>query len=210
MGRFSASLQCVRKIKNHAAARPAKIEIRRNILDEVGRQAHVFDGFAGTGEMHKAVWHEAAGYVGCDLERAHDGRTAFVADNRRVLRAIDLARFGIFDLDAFGSPWEQVLIVAARRKVAPGETIGLVLTEGSGLKLKQGDMPLALAELAGMRGRPAGVARWQDALTERALNGLMRKMQCSIVRRWQANGKTGAGVRYIGLVLKGQDASASS
>jgi hypothetical protein len=66
--------------------------------------------------MWTHVWREAAGYVGCDLKWFADERCCYVADNRRVLRCADLSSFTCFDLDAYGSPWEQALIVAARRE----------------------------------------------------------------------------------------------
>jgi len=202
--KWSGDLKRIGKIKNHRASKSAKVEIRQNVLGAIGQEARVFDAFAGTGEMFKAVWSEAAGYVGCDKDWVRDERLAFVADNRRVLRALDLSPFSIIDLDAFGSPWEQAIIVAGRRQVAAGESFGLILTDGSGLTLKQGGIPNALAELAGLKGKLSGLARWQDDVIERALNGLCARMNVTIERRWQAKGKTGAGVRYIGLVLVGQ------
>lgn len=204
MGKFFESLKGSAKIKNHRAAKSAKVEIRQHVLNAVGRDVHVFDAFAGTGEMFGAVWHEAAGYVGCDMDWARDDRLCYVADNRRVLRAIDLRRFSIFDLDAFGSPWEQAIIVARRREVEPGELIGLILTDGSGLSLKQGGLPKALAMLTGMRQRLPGLQRWQDDLISRAIDGVARMMGCTVEARWQAIRKTGAGVRYVGLVLRGK------
>ena len=138
------------KSDNTAEAERAKITIRRNVLAEVGAEhASVFDAFAGEGRMHAAVWHEAARYIGCDTRFFTDYRPAFVADNRRVLRAIDLAAFNLFDLDFDGSPWEQAYIIARRRKLRPGERLGLVLTEGTGLASKLNTMSAAMALLAG-------------------------------------------------------------
>ena len=83
--------------------------------------------------MWREVWHEAAAYVGCDLKWYRDERLAYVADNRRVLRAIDLKPFNVFDFDAWGAPWEQVLILIARRPLRrrrahrPGADRGLGL-----------------------------------------------------------------------------------
>ncbi len=192
------------KTNNHAATMPAKIELRRRVLEAIGADnARVFDAFAGDGKMFDAVWSKAARYVGCDLEWYRDAREAFVADNRRVLRSIDLTAFNVFDLDAWGAPWEQAIIVAARRPVKPGERIGMVLTEGSGLKLRVGDYPLSLRAIAGIRGRAAGGSRSQDELMARALAGLCRRMRCTIAKRWQAKGKTGAAMIYAGLVLEG-------
>ncbi len=57
--KFAASLRRSSKTDNHAKALPDKIEIRRRILAEIG--APVFDAFAGSGQMHRHVWHGAPG-----------------------------------------------------------------------------------------------------------------------------------------------------
>lgn len=205
---FSGALANVKKIDSHPRSEADKAEIRRLVLEAIGAGAKVFDGFAGEGVMHDRAWHKAAGYVGCDTRLMMDDRVAFVADNRRVLRAIDLGQFNVFDLDAYGSPWEQVLIVAARRKVKVGETIGLVITEGSGLFLLQGGIPASLRIAAGVSGKMAGVSRSGDDMIDAAIVGVARRMNCEIKRRWQAKGHTGARMRYIGLVLEGQTIAA--
>lgn len=203
---FSSTLKSSgKKTNNHPAAAKAKAELRQNILDNMGPEnCHVMDAFAGDGSMFRKIWHQAKGYVGCDLVFYRDDRSAYVCDNRRVLRAIDLSPFNIFDLDAYGSPWEQALIVADRRKVATGETIGILLTEGSSLNLKMGGMPKALQMISGLRSGIAGANRNQDAIIDMAIAGLCRKMNCELVKRWQATGKTGAAMRYIGLVMVGK------
>jgi hypothetical protein len=206
MGRFAKSLTG-KKIFNHREGFGAKVEIRANVLSEIGK-ANVFDAFAGPGEMYRAVWRGADSYVGCDLTWYGDDRIAFVADNRRVLRCIDLSAFNVFDLDSFGSPWEQAIIVAARRKVVVGERIGMILTEGSGLKLKMGQPPAALAELCKLRGRIAGLIRGKHELIDKAIGSLAARMNCSIMRRWQADREARASVSYIGLVLCGSDSEA--
>jgi hypothetical protein len=50
------------------------------------------------------VWRHTGGYVGCDLKPQSDARLMFCADNTRVLRAVDVAKFAIFDFDSYGSP----------------------------------------------------------------------------------------------------------
>ena len=205
--KFSRGLR-KKKINNHAgAAARAKVQVRENVLDEISRAGidgvHVFDAFAGDGEMWRQVWRKADSYVGCDMTWYRDERVVFAGDNRRVLRAIDLARFNIFDLDAWGSPWEQVMIIAARRRVAPGECIGVILTEGSAMKLKLGGYPAALRILSGLRGLPAGGARGRNELTDRAILSFCRRLKARPIRRWQAIGKTGTPVVYIGLIIEG-------
>lgn len=192
----------VSKIKNTHGARPAKAEIRRNVLDAVPSPA-VFDAFAGRGEMYHDVWVGADRYAGCDKEWHPDERKAWVADNRRVMRCIDLSAYNIFDLDAYGSPWEQAIILSERRLVAAGEMIGVVLTEGSGMKMKQGGLPKGLQVVAGLRDRVAGTAALADEIVDRAIEGLAKRMACRVVGRWQAKGKVGSRMLYIGLVLQG-------
>lgn len=206
MGRFAKSLAASNvKTNNHAASARVKGEIRRHVLEEVGAErAVVFDAFAGDGAMWRAAWQKAAAYVGCDRRWYRDERTAYVADNRRVLRCLSLDRFTVFDLDAWGSPWEQALIVATRRQVAQGERIGLVLTDGSALGLKMGNYPAALRVLARVRPGAAGGSRSGEELMDRAIAALARRMRCKVARRWQARGKTGAQVAYVGLVLIGE------
>lgn len=206
MSKFSERL-AGRKVKtnSHPAGRKAKAELRRRVLAAIGaKEARVFDAFAGDGEMWRMVWREAGGYVGCDLKWYPDERRAYVVDNKRLMRALDLRAFNVFDLDAWGSPWDQCLILAARRPIEKDELVGILLTEGSSFNLKLGGMPKALQQLAGLRGHLAGGARQQDKLIDWAIAGLAKKMNCAIVSRWQATRSGGAAMRYIGLVLKGK------
>jgi hypothetical protein len=192
------------KTDNNPQAFRAKVAIRKSVLDAVGRDRGVFDAFAGSGEMYSAVWKDAAAYTGCDQKPQRDGRLLFCADNRRVLRAIELAPFSIFDLDSYGSPWVQAIIIADRRRVAAGELLGLVLTEGAGFAYKSNIVPEAIAVLTGLRTGIVGLSKKQDAVIDKAIAGLARRMSCTVVKRWQAEGRTGAAMRYIGIVLKGK------
>lgn len=192
------------KVENAKHGWKAKTQIRRNVLELLGpQQTRVFDAFAGPGLMWEHVWKDAALYVGCD-ERWYreDTRCCYVADNRRVLRSADLSVFNCFDLDAYGSPWEQALIIAARRRVKPGERLGLVVTEGTSLK-RFGGLPHAMRQAAGLsRAGEMGAGRMHDEVIARALGGIVRRMKCRIVTQWRAVGVTGASPRYIGVVIE--------
>jgi hypothetical protein len=146
------------KTDNNPQAFKAKVTIRRNVLAAVG-EAKVFDAFAGSGQMYSAVWREAASYTGCDQKLQRDERLMFCADNRRVMRAIDLTAFNLFDLDSYGSPWVQTVILADRRKVQSGEVIGLILTEGAGFAYKSNIVPQAIAILTGLRQGIVGMSK---------------------------------------------------
>jgi hypothetical protein len=192
------------KTDNGSQAHTAKVAIRKNVLSAID-DARVFDAFAGSGEMFSAVWKNAAFYTGCDQKPQKGDRLMFCADNRRVLRAIDLAPFNVFDFDSYGSPWEQAIILAARRSTKPAEMLGLILTEGTGLFFRNNGIPIAIAELTGLRRiGMAGVAKNQDWIINKSIEALARRMNCDVVKRWQAEGRTGAAMRYIGLVLRGR------
>ena len=103
----------------------------------------------------------------------------------------------------YRNPWEQCLILAARRKVAPGEKIGIVLTDGSALKNETWQHANRAQKIAGLRDNVASAARLQDSLIDRAIVNLAKSLNCKILKRWQATGKTGAAVVYTGLVLQG-------
>lgn len=191
-------------VNNHPSSAADKSGLRRRVLAAIPG-ASVFDAFAGAGRMWRSVWRNAAAYVGCDLKWYRDrDRMAYVGDNRRVLRAIDLAGFNLFDLDSYRSPWDCALIIADRRAVATGELIGIVLTDGSLIGLKLGKTPNALAELAGIASGARGMSHQYHQIIDRAVSALCERMRCDVVQRWQAQGQTQAGVMYIGLVLRGR------
>lgn len=90
-------------VDNNDQAHAAKVKLRELVIEHIA-DPHVFDAFGGSGAMYSAVWHKAKHYTGCDQKPQGDDRLMFCCDNRRVLRAIDLKPFNIFDLDAYGFP----------------------------------------------------------------------------------------------------------
>ncbi len=195
-----------RKTNNHSVALPAKVEIRERVMAAIGgpERAVVWDGYAGEGQLYRRVWHRARGYAGCDQTWYRDDRLLYVADTRRVMRVIDLSEFTVFDFDPWGSPWEPVIILCARRAVAPGERLGLCLTEGSALKVKMGKLPTGLARLVNWPPGTPVVQMMLDDIITSAIGEVTRRLNCRLVHRWQAHGKTAARVLYIGLVLEGR------
>jgi len=192
------------KTDNSERGKADKIAIRRAVLAQFS-EAHVFDGFAGSGILFRAVWAKATSYAGCDLRFFRDKRTAFVCDNRRLMRCLDLKTFNVFDFDSYGGPWEQCMILAERRPVAPGERVGLVLTEGSRMKMTFGSMPKLLANLAGMEYQTVGTHRDVVAVVDRALAEFCRRWKVQIIKQWRAESHALGSGRplYIGLVLEG-------
>jgi hypothetical protein len=194
----------IKQSDNHPAALKAKVQIRQNVLAAIGAEtASVFDAFAGEGVMYQRVWHQAASCVGCDETKfCQDERLAYVGDNRRVMRGLDLTRFNIFDFDAYGSPWDQVYLMIKRRPVAPGERIGMVLTEGQGMKMDMGGMSYSLSRIAGVRQFMPGMGSAQEQVIDRAIARTAEAMGCKIEKQWQAVSKHSSTIRYIGLAME--------
>lgn len=139
------------KVHNSGGTLGVKVELRREVLREI-QPARVLDVYCGpVGEMFARVWSSAESYAGIDREwRTEDARRRYVGDNVRILRALDLAAYNVFDLDAFGSPWEPMVILAARRRWARGERGAVVLTDASSQKGRFGGTVRGIADLLGL------------------------------------------------------------
>ena len=201
--RFSKSMGTPRKVNNHPHAFEAKADIRRRVRDklrELGQEVHVFDAYGGDGQMHRAVWSEADSYTGCDLEWFRDERHMYCGDNARVLRAINLDGYNVFDLDAYGSPWEQAIIIAHRRRWKPGELFGVIFTDGAGFTMKFGGLPGAVATLTGLPRRYAAASRKRSWIVGRAVAGWLKLIDAQVVLQLAAERKSGAAMHYIGIV----------
>lgn len=191
---------------NNLAALSAKIDIRKAVLANV-QPARVLDCFCGRGEMYRAVWREAAIYAGCDARPwKQTDPPRFVADNLRLLRALDLAQYNIFDMDAWGSPWGQMEIVLHRRQWSVAERGAVVITAGaSGM----GPLSKSLMRFLGITTPPRSVAAWLE-LHERALSVWLERSRVKPIKSWRATRPTNSGGKaggdnmlYLGIVFEG-------
>lgn len=194
---------------NGRGAIGAKMQLRRNALEAVEHPS-VFDAFCGDGHMWQAVWSEAESYLGCDEKQLSlaEKHRRLVCDNKLALRSLDLSQFNIFDFDAYGSPWEQMVILAARRIWAPSERGAVVLTDGTSRKLRYGGAPHAMAQLAGVGASGAPTDATTETWQSFALAGWLKAANVKPLRQWRAEGKgSGLGGQrmvYTALVFEGQ------
>jgi hypothetical protein len=119
--------------------RGEKIAIRRRLLGAIGSPS-VLECFAGEGKIWQELYRDLP-YLGLDLKAISDERPLVRMDNRQYLRSADLSPFNFFDLDAYGSPWHQFLIVLHRRLIQPGEKIAVALTDGLDFKMRMSGLP---------------------------------------------------------------------
>lgn len=195
---LSTRLRDTKKIAHQPGAMVAKADIRRRVLAGV-TPSHVLDVFAGDGGMYRRAWREADSYTAMDRKWFRDDRRAYVGDSLLMLRGIDLNAFTIFDVDSYGSPWPAAWTIAKLRRWDRPETIGFVLTYGSGFKIKFGQVPVVEAAMAGME--HVGFAA-RDILLDNCLSAWLRQVGGTVLRRWQATAGNGqSGMIYTGLVI---------
>jgi len=202
------------KCDNAKGARAAKIELRRNVLELV-RPSRVFDAFCGLGEMWRGVWRDAEEYLGCDERQwtQSEQHRRLVCDNKLALRALDLSRFNVFDFDAYGSPWEQMTILAARRRWECGERGAVVFTDGTSMKLRFGGLPHSMASLVGVPTHKGATDADTDVIVRMALSAWLRRCNVRPLRQWLAQGhgseKGGTRMLYTAVVFEGKAISDS-
>jgi hypothetical protein len=126
-----------------------KIKIRRRLISMLNAPPSVLDCFAGEGKLY-AECYKGMAYLGLDKKKITEGRNLLNIDNLKYLRSADLVRFNIFDLDAYGSPWHQFLIILKRRRIVPGERIVIFLTDGLQIQARLGDLPHGLKPYCGI------------------------------------------------------------
>lgn len=190
-------------VDNSHDARRAKVELRQWVLREV-QPARVIDVFAGDGEMYRDAWSKAAEYLGFDERPIHDARSLMIGDSYQLLRAIDLRRWNVFDVDCYGQPWQALLIIAARRQWAAGE-IGAVVCTDSSLRTKFGFASHAQVAANGLDTRIVGktTASDRDSMTSLGIARWSRSAGVTINAMRRAASTRSSGMSYYAIVFSG-------
>jgi len=103
----------------------AKVRLRvENLPDK--KQILVLDAYCGSGRIWQAVQEWANNHkitvTGIDTKRA-TGRMHLVGDNLKFLAGMDLSRFDVVDLDAYGCPYKQLSAILTGERVQPGTVV---------------------------------------------------------------------------------------
>jgi hypothetical protein len=184
----------------------AKIALRKTAAAWV-EEPRVLDLYAGPGILWNQVWKKSQ-YDGCDRDWfRNDPRRLWVADNLLLARALDLSRWNVFDLDAYGSPWRLWWIIAIRRQLQPGERVAVVFTDGTSMRARLGRIERHLAHLAGFRPDFPQAPKIWDKIVARAVNNLAQIHKAKLARLEIAHQKS---VYYGAALLQGLEKSTSS
>jgi hypothetical protein len=197
------------KVHNSAPAR--KAELRLRLINELGGPSacRVLETHSGPGLMRKLAYGGVSDWVGLDQDPESPG--AIHHDSREIMRAIELGKFNLIDIDAFGSPWEHLWILSARRKMLPGEIVAVALTSGLQGSNAARTQNVRLAgwskQMASAVGVSGGVPH-RLFVGERGANHLAHRLVVSWfsgceVKLWLAARSRHGGAWYFGVVLQG-------
>lgn len=113
-----------------------KVKIRLDNLPS-SKEISVLDCFHGDGKIWSEIKRRAniqINVVGIDKKNNKNG--AMVGDNIKVMRSIDLNKFDVIDLDAYGSPFKQLFVLFEKKYK------GTVYF--TSIQTMQGNLPLGL------------------------------------------------------------------
>jgi len=88
-----------------------KVAVREWGLKQI-TEPHVLDLFCGYQAIRK-LCYQGMPYLGIDVKP--DTPADIHCDNREYLKTADLAPWNLMDIDAYGNPWEQFLLISKRK-----------------------------------------------------------------------------------------------
>ena len=118
----------------HSSFTSAKVDLRKEFLKKLGiNNPKILDVYAGPGTMWKKAYNKSKNYLGLDLEFFNDERRMVYGNNADYLRCSkELDTFDVFDLDAFGVPFECLAIICNRLQWTKKNKVIVFLTDGTG------------------------------------------------------------------------------
>lgn len=190
--------------KTNNAKTDAKKKIRLKILNSISSPS-VLEVYCGSGDMYYDVWSKADNYLGIDKNKYFDKRATICGDAIKAVSTIDLSEFNIFDIDAYGSPYD-VLKIIMQRIPKNKNKYGFVITDGISMDLRLGRICKGVRYFTGIDFHVAKRAAIlhdefiKDTISyiERELNGVSSDF---II----ANGRTGAAMKYYAFTISCAD-----
>lgn len=113
---------------------PAKVRVRVDYIKTLDQdQLHILDAFAGEGKVWQKIEELLPErkfiYLGIDKKK-YSRPNVIMGDNQKVMKGLELHKFDLIDLDAFGFPWEQLEICAAQAPNVPVAATAISVTLG--------------------------------------------------------------------------------
>src|SRR5580658_2138961 len=112
------------RLKTDNASLKEKVDLRVDLCSRINGPLRVLDLFAGEGRVWSGVKSvlEVSTYTPVDEAPRQPGTIKFVI-NSRTVKAFDVSRFNVIDIDTYGEPWEVFGAIA--ENIKPGSAIFL-------------------------------------------------------------------------------------
>lgn len=183
----------------------AKVDVRKHVLDLLeNKNPKILDVFCARGEMWKEAYDHTPNYIGVDKDMYLDDRITIVAENSRYLRQADLDEFDVFDLDAYGSPFEQLSIICNRLTWNKKKQVGIILTDGTGMNSNLNAMNRTFLKWIGMcvHQKSRVQLTYRDSMILMGINKSAKEARAVVENVLVARKDSlGARMRYIGYLL---------
>lgn len=193
-------------VKTDNGKNSAKLGIREYLL-KYFEYSSVLDCFCGDGFMFDNVWHSADEYTGIDIKKFFTKkRKVICADNLKFLKVESIKKYNIFDIDAYGSPYEQLSIIIKKLENEEPKTVGFSITDGTQIDLRMGRICKGMAEMTELSvNRIKKAHKLHDDLINIVIKNIQKRLKSTIKYSKIATGRTGAGMRYYGFIIAPED-----
>lgn len=186
--------------KTNNAKTLAKQKIRRKILESIG-DVDVVEVYCGAGDMYHAVWFNARSYLGIDINKYFDKRRTICGDAVKTVSTIDLSEFNVFDIDAYGSPYD-VLKIIIERIPKNKQKYGFIITDGISMDLRLGRICKGIRHFTGI---DFHIAKRATSLHELFIDDVIKYLEKELNGTRGdfiiARGKTGAAMKYYAFTI---------
>jgi len=184
-------------VKTNNAKINAKEELRK--IDGI-KNLSVLDIYCGAGEMYNKVWKSAKYYEGIDIKEFDDGRKLYVGDAPHILKKINIDKFDVFDIDAYGSPYECLSIIL--NKITTKNQKHFIITDGIDIDLRMGNVEQFFGVLTGVNSNKINnIHKIHDQLILALLKNIEINKNVKVSNFLIAKGKTGSGMRYYKFTI---------
>ncbi len=196
---YGATMSKFQGKKTNNAKTTAKTDLRSNILKAI-KNPCVLEVFCGSGEMYQAVWNKADRYTGIDKVKQFDERHTICGDARKALRIIELSDYNIFDIDAYGSPYDVLDDILTLREIS--KPVGFCITDGIDMDLRLGRVCKGLRKFIGYEHNIAKRANnLHDQFIKIVCEKVAERLDGQVQNFMMATGKTGAAMKYYSFLV---------
>lgn len=190
----------VESVKTDNAKVSAKHLLRNSVLAQFD-ETSCLDVFCGAGKMWKSVWHKCDNYTGIDIRAFFDSRHTICGDALAVINNIDISGYNIFDIDAYGSPYDVLDLILS--KTIDSQKIAFCITDGSAMDMRMGRVSKGMRLVSGIsRHKIKKIHLIQDEVIEKIIKTTAAKLCGKVVDFHIATGVTGSAMRYYTFIVE--------